>query len=220
MEQAASNLRFFGLGPHELPAVLRTPEHPRGLILFAHGSDSSHRSPRNNMVAEQLSASGFATLLFDLLTPTEAHNRANVFNIELLAARLIDAITVMSAQSELAGLPIGLFGASTGAGAALLAAANSPVRIAAVVSRGGRPDLAGADALSRVICPVQLIVGGEDPEVIALNRAAALLLGGQRELVIIPGAGHLFGEPGTLDQVVDHARQWFSQHLLTTAAPQ
>lgn len=220
MDEAASNLRFFGLGPRKLPAVLRTPEHARGLILFAHGSDSSHRSPRNNLVAERLTESGFATLLFDLLTPPEAHNRARVFDIELLGARLIDAIRRMSAQSEFAGLPIGLFGASTGAGAALLAAADSPVRIAAVVSRGGRPDLAGADALSRVSCPVQLIVGGNDPEVIALNRAAARLLGGHRELVIIPGAGHLFSEPGTLDQVIDHARQWFSQHLATASAPQ
>lgn len=212
------SLRSFGLGPLQLPSVLRSPERPRGLILFAHGSDSSHRSPRNNAVAERLSRVGFATLLFDLLTPAEARNRANVFDIGLLSGRLVDAIARMAAEDEFAGLPIGLFGASTGAAAALQAAANSPVPVAAVVSRGGRPDLAGLDALSRVACPVQLIVGGNDTEVMALNRAAARLMHVPVELVIIPEAGHLFQEPGTMEQVIIHARSWFAKHLVQEPA--
>lgn len=210
--------QFFELGPLRLPAVLRLPPAPKGLILFAHGSDSSHRSPRNNNVAEHLSEAGFATLLFDLLTPPEAVNRFNVFDIGLLAARLIDAMERLAGNNRLSGLPIGLFGASTGAGAALRAAAESPLPVSAVVSRGGRPDLAGADALARVTCPVQLIVGSNDTEVIALNRAAAQLLGGPRELVVISGAGHLFEEPGTMDQVIDHARGWFVRHLVSERA--
>ena len=169
-------------------------------------------------MADCLSEAGFATLLFDLLTPPEAVNRANVFDIGLLAARLIDAIERMTSHDRLAGLRVGLFGASTGAGAALRAAADSPLPVSAVVSRGGRPDLAGADALSRTTCPVELIVGSKDTEVIALNRAAAQLLGGPRQLVIIPGAGHLFEEQGTLDQVINHARGWFVQHLMAERA--
>lgn len=210
--------QFFELGPLRLPALLRLPPAPGGLVLFAHGSDSSHRSPRNNRVADRLSEAGFATLLFDLLTPPEAVNRANVFDIGLLAARLVDAIERLASDDSLAGLRVGLFGASTGAGAALRAAADSPLPVSAVVSRGGRPDLAGADALGRTKCPVQLIVGSNDTEVIALNRAAAQLLGGPCQLVIIPGAGHLFEEPGTLDQVIDHARGWFVQHLMAERA--
>lgn len=212
--------QFFELGPLRLPALLRAPAAPRGIVLFAHGSDSSHRSPRNNHVAERLGARGFATLLFDLLTPYETANRANVFDIGLLSERLIDAIERLASRDGLSGLPVGLFGASTGAGAALRAAAYSPLPVAAVVSRGGRPDLAGVDALARTICPVQLIVGANDPEVIALNRAAARLLGGPCELVVVPGAGHLFEEPGTMDQVIRHASGWFMQHLVPeTAVP-
>lgn len=214
MDNLPFDLRFFGLGPKRLPSILRLPARPHGLVVFAHGSDSSHRSPRNNAVAERLSEAGFATLLTDLLTPSEARNRANVFDIALLVERVIDAVEQMKAEEPLAELPIGLFGASTGAGAALRAAADCPFRIGAVVSRGGRPDLAGADALARVTCAVQLIVGANDPEVIALNRSAAGLLGGPRELVIVPGAGHLFEEPGALDIVTAHARTWFARHLV------
>lgn len=210
--------QFFELGPLRLPALLREPPAPRGLVLFAHGSDSSHRSPRNNYVAERLGTNGFATLLFDLLTPSEAADRANVFDIGLLSDRLIDAMERLTGREGLSGLPVGLFGASTGAGAALRAAADSPVPVSAVVSRGGRPDLAGAAALARTTCPVQLIVGANDAAVIALNRKAARLLGGPCELVIIPGAGHLFEEPGTMDQVISHAGSWFMQHLVPERA--
>ena len=215
MDDLAFDLRFFGLGPKRLPSILRLPAQPHGLVIFAHGSDSSHRSPRNNAVAERLSEAGFATLLTDLLTPSEARNRLNVFDIPLLAERVIDAVEQMKAEELLAELPIGLFGASTGAGAALRATADCPIRIDAVVSRGGRPDLAGADALARVTCPVQLIVGANDPEVIALNRSAAGLVSGPRELVIVPGAGHLFEEPGAMDIVTAYARTWFARHLVS-----
>lgn len=215
MENFPFDLRFFGLGPKRLPSILRLPAQPIGLVVFAHGSDSSHRSPRNNAVAERLSEAGFATLLTDLLTPSEARNRANVFDIALLAERVMDAVEQMKAQEQLAELPIGLFGASTGAGAVLRAAAECTLRIDAIVSRGGRPDLAGADVLARVTCPVQLIVGANDHEAIALNRSAAGLLSGLRELVIVPGAGHLFEEPGAMDIVTAHARTWFARHLVS-----
>lgn len=215
MDSLPFDLRFFGLGPKRLPSILRMPSRPLGLIIFAHGSDSSHRSPRNNAVAERLSEAGFATLLTDLLTPSEARNRANVFDIPLLAGRVVDAVEQMKGDEDLSNLPIGLFGASTGAGAALRAAADCRIRIDAVVSRGGRPDLAGADALTRVTCPVQLIVGANDHEVIALNRSAAGLLSGMRELVIVSGAGHLFEEPGAMDIVTAHARTWFARHLVS-----
>lgn len=213
MADIAFDLRFFGVGASRLPCVVRVPPAPRGLVLFAHGSFSSHRSPRNNAVAEQLSEAGFVTMLFDLLSWSEARNRANVFDIGLLAGRLIDAMGWIAGEAEFAALPLGLFGASTGAGAALRAAALRPAHVAAVVSRGGRPDLAGAQTLGQVQCPVQLIVGSLDQEVIGLNRAAARLLRGPRELVIVPGAGHLFEEPGAMEQVTDHARSWFMQHL-------
>jgi pimeloyl-ACP methyl ester carboxylesterase len=219
MADLSFDMRLFGLGALRLPCIVRVPPAPRGMVLFAHGSDSSHRSPRNNAVAEQLAQAGFVTMLFDLLTASEARSRANVFDIGLLAGRLIDAMDKMSGETEFAHLPIGLFGASTGAGAALRAAALSPARVAAVVSRGGRPDLAGADALMQVRCPVQLIVGALDHEVIALNRAAARMLQGPRALVIVPGAGHLFEEPGAMEAVVGHARSWFMQHLGHKAQP-
>ncbi|RVQ69597.1 alpha/beta hydrolase [Croceicoccus ponticola] len=213
MEVQTHSPRFFGLGPLNLPAVLRMPDEPRGLIVFAHGSGSGHRSPRNNQVAEALTESGFATLLFDLLTVPEERDRSNVFDIQLLATRLIDAVVRLGAKPELSGLPIGLFGASTGAGAALLAAAVRPDLIDAVVSRGGRPDLAGPDALQKVRAPTQLIVGSVDYQVIELNRAAANMMNCPHEIVIIPGAGHLFEEPGALAQVIQAATRWFSDHL-------
>lgn len=205
--------QLFALGPHRLPAVLRVPKAPSGVVVFAHGSGSGHRSPRNNQVAEALTEAGFATLLFDLLTTSEEHDRAKVFDIGLLAGRLVDAIERLAGMASLRHLPVGLFGASTGAGAALLAAARRPELVSAVVSRGGRPDLAGPEALPMVRAPTQLIVGGADVRVIELNEAAASLLRCVHEIVIVPGAGHLFEEPGALAQVVDHARRWFGIHL-------
>lgn len=198
--------------PLELTGSLRLPSRPRGIVVFAHGSGSSRLSPRNVHVAQALGRAGFATLLFDLLTRTEEADRANVFDIPLLADRLVAAVqwTVKTAQT--AGLPIGLFGASTGAAAALVAAARLGDTISAVVSRGGRPDLA-AEALDDVRAPTLLIVGGDDTEVLGLNEAAFARLAGPRELRIVPGATHLFPEPGALDAVVAAARAWFERHL-------
>jgi len=197
--------------PLGLPVDLALPEAPRGIVVFAHGSGSSRRSPRNRMVAEVLQEAGLATLLFDLLTPLEALDRANVFDIGLLARRLLEAIGWARERADLAALPLGCFGASTGAAAALVAAAEEP-EVAAVVSRGGRPDLAG-EALARVRAPTLLIVGGRDEPVLELNRAAAARLAGPRRLVIVPGATHLFEEPGALDRVAVLARDWFLEHL-------
>ena len=201
------------MGPHELPAVLRLPERPAGLVIFAHGSGSGHRSPRNNKVAEALTGAGFATLLFDLLTFEEERDRANVFDIGLLAKRLIDAVLQVDRIPELSRLPIGLFGASTGGGAALRAASQRPDLISAVVSRGGRPDLAGSDALARVESPTMLIVGELDRDVIELNRAAARVLECPHTIVIIPGASHLFEEAGAMTLVIEHAVRWFKTYL-------
>ena len=183
----------------ELSGTLGLPDDPAGLVIFAHGSGSSRLSPRNRAVAAHLNAAGFATLLFDLLTEREAGDRANVFDIDLLASRLLAARRWVAQAPEIHDLPVGLFGASTGAAAALRAAAAAPEGIAAVVSRGGRPDLAGA-ALRQVKAPTLLIVGGEDREVLELNRRAASLLAGPHELAVVPGAGHLFEEPGALEQ--------------------
>lgn len=196
-----------------LAAHLGIPDQAAGLVIFAHGSGSGRLSPRNNYVAARLREQGFATLLLDLLTPQEELSRANVFDIGLLARRLVVAADWAGRQPALARLPVGYFGASTGAGAALRAAAQLGDRIGAVVSRGGRPDLAGADALRRVRAPTLLIVGGRDEPVIGLNQAAVRLLGCPAELTIVPGAGHLFEEPGTLDQVVALATRWFLRHL-------
>jgi putative phosphoribosyl transferase len=195
-----------------LPGDLGIPASAFGVVVFAHGSGSSRNSPRNRQVAEALQASGFATLLFDLLTPDEATDRANVFDIPLLASRMCAALRWIGRQPGLEALPVGLFGASTGATAALVAAAQMPDVACAVVSRGGRPDLAGP-ALARVLAPTLLIVGGEDHQVIDLNRAAHASLTCIKELAIVPEATHLFEEPGTLDQVVDLARGWFAVHL-------
>jgi putative phosphoribosyl transferase len=195
-----------------LQALLGLPDIARGLIVFAHGSGSGRLSPRNNYVARALAAVGFGTLLLDLLTPDEEGRRAAVFDIPLLASRLVLAIDWVREQAETRDLPIGLFGASTGAGAALLAAAKDK-RVAAVVSRGGRPDLAG-EALPQVRAPTLLIVGALDGPVIDLNRRAAAQLTAENELIVVPGAGHLFEEPGTLDEVVRQAVRWFSNHLV------
>jgi putative phosphoribosyl transferase len=200
-----------------LEGNLTVPAHARGVVLFAHGSGSGRHSPRNRFVAQQLQEAGFATLLLDLLTAAEEQvDRTTTrlrFNIVLLADRLIDATEWLGREPATTQLPIGYFGASTGAGAALVAAARRPDRIAAVVSRGGRPDLAGA-ALGQVRAPTLLIVGGDDRIVIALNQSALEQLHTpQQELVIVPGAGHLFEEPGTLAQVAQHAADWFRRHL-------
>jgi putative phosphoribosyl transferase len=191
---------------------LMLPEGARGLVLFAHGSGSSRFSPRNRQVARELNDSAFATLLLDLLTPEEERARTNVFDIALLSKRLVAATRWAPAQPELAGLPIGYFGASTGAAAALSAAAEVGEEVAAVVSRGGRPDLA-ADRLAEVRAPVLLIVGGRDELVLELNREAQRRLTAPSELAIVPGATHLFEEPGTLEEVSRLAGAWFERHL-------
>jgi putative phosphoribosyl transferase len=198
--------------PSGLNALLGVPHQPKGLVLFAHGSGSGRHSPRNNYVAGKLRDAGVATLLLDLLTPEEEGDRRNVFDIELLAGRLLEATDWVEEQARLRGLPIGYFGSSTGAGAALLAAAARPHDIAAVVSRGGRPDLA-AEALADVSAPTLLIVGGLDTVVIELNRDARARMQAEVELVIVPNAGHLFEEAGALDQVIILARDWFLVHF-------
>jgi putative phosphoribosyl transferase len=205
------------LPPHGGEGLLGLPAAPaRGIVLFAHGSGSSRLSPRNTFVAEALQRAGLATLLFDLLTEAEAASRANVFDIALLAERLDQAATWVAASAAGRDLPLGLFGASTGAAAALVAsAARKDVR--AIVSRGGRPDLAG-NALTKVTAATLLIVGGDDPEVLVLNRAAYRRLRCERRLEVVPGATHLFEEPGTLESVVALARAWFLQHLATELA--
>jgi putative phosphoribosyl transferase len=195
-----------------LPGDLVVPEGAVGVVAFAHGSGSSRRSPRNVWVARRLNAAGVATLLFDLLTPDEAEDRANVFDIALLAARLIGAERWLRDQPELTARPVGFFGASTGAAAALVAAADLGDEVAAVVSRGGRPDLAG-DALPRVSAPTLLIVGGADTQVLLLNREAERRMRCERRLEVVPGATHLFEEPGALEAVADLASGWFTRHL-------
>lgn len=193
-----------------LAALLAVPEDARGIVIFAHGSGSGRLSPRNNHVAQRLRAAGFATLLLDLLTPPEERDRRNVFDIALLAERLRMAADWCADQPATHALRAAYFGASTGAGAALRAAADDP-RIAAIVSRGGRPDLAGRAALASVTAPTLLIVGSRDGIVVDLNRDALAAMRCTRELAIVPGAGHLFEEPGTLDAVVDLAAGWFSR---------
>lgn len=195
---------------------LTIPERPVGVVLFAHGSGSSRHSPRNRYVADVLNGAGLATLLFDLLTPAEERNRANVFDIELLARRLVDVTIWLGRERDTAALPVGYFGASTGAGAALVAATDARVNVAAVVSRGGRPDLAGP-FLARVHTPTLLIVGGHDEMVLELNRQARAAIPGKCELTVVPGATHLFEEPGTLERVAMLARDWFIDHLSPAA---
>lgn len=203
--------RFVRVPPLQLGAELRSPPDALGLVIFAHGSGSSRFSPRNQAVAQALVDAGFATLLLDLLTEAEATRRENVFDIDLLAERLGHSIDWAGAQPGLARLPIGLFGASTGAGAALRTAAGSR-SVRAVVSRGGRPDLAG-DALTAVTAPTLLIVGGRDDQVIELNRRAMRQMSAPVVLEIVPGATHLFEEPGTLDEVIRLAIAWYGAHL-------
>jgi dienelactone hydrolase len=201
------------IGPLGLAGTLRLPAMASALVVFAHGSGSSRFSPRNMAVAEALNAQGIATLLFDLLTPDEEAERANVFDIPLLAERLVDVVHWIDTEPELAHLPLGLFGASTGAAAALVAAAHLGPRIDAVVSRGGRPDLADA-ALDAVTAPTLLIIGGLDFGVIELNEQAFARLKASKAIEIIPGATHLFPEPGALELVIEHAARWFKAHLV------
>lgn len=181
------------------------------MVAFAHGSGSGRSSPRNVHVARVLSAAGLATFLFDLLTPSEEGDRRNVFDVRLLSDRLLAATSRLEVDPDVCHLPIGYFGASTGAAAALWAAAEN-TDVSAVVSRGGRPDLAAA-RLWEVRAPTLLLVGGRDPSVLALNRAALALLRCQAELHVVDGASHLFEEPGTLDEVARLARAWFVRHL-------
>ena len=199
-------------GPVSLAGHLTIPQRPTGIVVFAHGSGSSRHSPRNKYVAEVLNKAGLATVLFDLLTPEEERDRSNVFDIALLAKRLIDVMSWLAAQPDTTSLPVGYFGASTGAGAALTAAADPSVKVAAAVSRGGRPDLAG-QALRHVHAPTLLIVGGRDEKVLELNRMAQAAIPAECEVAVVPGATHLFEEPGTLAQVAVLARDWFVDHL-------
>jgi len=199
-------------GAVRLPGILAWPARPSGMVLFAHGSGSSRLSPRNAAVAQQLRAVGLGTLLFDLLSEQEVLDRSNVFDIDLLSRRLLVATDWLSRQPEATGLQLGYFGASTGAAAALKAAAASPVEIGAIVSRGGRPDLAAGD-LARVRCPTLLVVGGRDAMVIGFNRSALARMTCFARLVIVPGAGHLFEEPGTLEEASRLAATWFLEHL-------
>ena len=200
------------IGPQALEGDLVLPPRAQAIIVFAHGSGSGRRSPRNLQVAHALNEQRLGTLLFDLLRPEEALDRDNVFDIELLGRRVTDAIEWLDRRPSLAALPLGLFGASTGAAAALVAAAARPERVFAVVSRGGRPDLAG-NALPRVSAPTLLIVGGADTEVLVLNRRALSQLTDQSELAVVPGATHLFEERGALERVTELAGSWFIAHL-------
>jgi putative phosphoribosyl transferase len=204
------------LGPAVLRGDLAIPQHPAGLVLFAHGSGSSRHSPRNRAVATALQQAGYATFLMDLLTEDEEEvdqrTREFRFDIPRLAQRLVGALDWLGERPDTRDRPVALFGASTGAAAALLAAADRPDRVWLVISRGGRPDLAGP-ALDRVRAPTLLIVGSRDPQVLALNEQAGAQLQGEVELRVVPGATHLFSEPGTLEQVIDIAIAALRRHL-------
>ena len=200
-------------GSAELDGELLLPTPAKGVVVFAHGSGSSRFSPRNTYVAEVLQQHGMGTLLFDLLTRAEDQAYETRFDIALLTQRLLSATAWLQNNPKTGGLSMGYFGASTGAAAALQAAAEMGNRISAVVSRGGRPDLAGAVALRQVTAPTLLIVGGADYGVIELNRQAEALMGCEKKLVLIPGATHLFEEPGTLQQAARSAADWFAKYL-------
>jgi dienelactone hydrolase len=202
-----------------LEGDLILPPDPIGIVAFAHGSGSSRHSPRNQYVASVLHPRSIATLLFDLLTLDEDRDYERRFDIALLTQRLVAASEWIADEPDLEGLKVGFFGASTGAAAALQAAAAIGAKASAVVSRGGRPDLAGATALHAVACPTLLIVGGEDYGVIELNEAAYAQLRCQKELKIIPGATHLFEEPGTLEAAAAAAADWFTRYLAAPPAP-
>jgi putative phosphoribosyl transferase len=206
------------IGPLALPGDLHLPAGAAGLVVFAHGSGSNHRSVRNRAVAQGLQQRRIGTLLFDLLTPEEGDRRENVFDIELLAQRLQQALEWLHGVKAAQGLPVGLFGASTGAAAALVAAAQQPRDVAALVARGGRPDLAGP-VLGDVRAPTLLIVGGADTEVVQLNLAALAKLRCEKRLEIVPRATHLFAEAGALESVVRLARDWFARHFGIAPSP-
>ena len=210
-QSAAREVRIKAAGV-ELPGTLTVASAATGVVVFAHGSGSGRLSPRNIQVAEALRAAGLGTLLFDLLTEDEAADRQNVFDIELLAGRMVSAIGWTGSQDLTAALPVGLFGASTGAAAALWASAEPGVDIGAIVSRGGRPDLAGP-RLPDVTAPTLLIVGSLDEEVLRLNREAQNVMRCENELTVVDGASHLFEEPGKLEEVSGLAASWFNQHL-------
>jgi putative phosphoribosyl transferase len=198
----------------ELEGVLELPEHPAGIVVFSHGSGSGRHSPRNQYVASQLRASGVGTLLLDLLTPEEDRDYETRFDIHLLTERLGHAVSFVSGHAASRALPLGLFGASTGAASALRVAAGMPDKVRAVVSRGGRPDLAGKGVLAAVKAPTLLIVGAQDSGVIELNQQARdELTRCVHEMVLVPGATHLFEEPGALEEVARLASEWFVRHL-------
>ena len=210
VEPAAGEVRLAG--------YLTVPENAAGIVVFAHGSGSSRHSPRNRYVARVLNEAGLGTLLFDLLTPEEELDRANVFDIGLLARRLTEVTRWLRTQPRAARAAVGYFGASTGAAAALWAAAEPGAGIAAVVSRGGRPDLA-RPRLAAVTAPTLLIVGGNDDVVLDLNRRAQAELRCENHLAVVPGATHLFEEPGTLDAAAALARDWFLSHMARSSRP-
>jgi len=210
---STSTLAYIPAGTATIEGMLEIPDHAVGLVLFAHGSGSSRHSPRNNYVAGVLRQAGVGTLLMDLLTPQEDRDYARRFDIALLTQRLLDAARWVVSQDATHELPLGFFGASTGAAAALEAAAMLGADARAVVSRGGRPDLASRHALSSVSAPTLLLVGGFDDVVIDLNQLAYDQLHGEKKLVIVPGATHLFEEPGTLEEVARLAAAWFAKHL-------
>lgn len=217
--EKGGHLVHISMGHFSLEGNLSIPANPRGVVLFAHGSGSGRHSRRNRFVAQELNKRGLATLLLDLLTTEEeqvdTRTRHLRFDIDLLASRLVGATDWLAQHAETQPLRIGYFGASTGAAAALVAAAEHPDAVSAVVSRGGRPDLAGA-ALSRVRAPTLLIVGERDVPVISMNEAALRQLNVEKKLVIVPFATHLFEEPGTLEQVARLAGDWFVHYLAPT----
>jgi putative phosphoribosyl transferase len=209
---AGREVRHVRIPPIGLAGILCIPGKAYALVVFVHGSGSSRFSPRNMAVADALNERGIATLLFDLLTVEEEGDRANVFNIALLAERLVHVVRWLEREPVVGSLPLGLFGASTGAAATLVTTAKVGDRVGAIVSRGGRPDLAG-DALGQIHVPTLLIVGGIDFGVIELNEQAFSRLRGPKSLEIVPGASHLFPEPGALEAVIGHATRWFERHL-------
>ncbi|WP_332774544.1 dienelactone hydrolase family protein [Polaromonas sp.] len=212
-------------GQARLPGTLTLPDNPRGVVAVAHGSGSNRLSARNTYVAGLLQREGIATLLFDLLTSQEDQHPDARFNIELLAQRLLVATAWLKERPECAGLALAYYGASTGAAACICAAAELGDEVRAIVSRGGRPDLAGPESLGRLVSPTLLIVGGDDHVVLQLNRQAYALIGSEngrpggceKELAIVPGASHLFEEPGTLEQAAHHAVHWFNRWFGRTA---
>lgn len=212
MELAVDRTVTIESGPVRIEGMLAVPENACGVVLFAHGSGSGRFSPRNQFVARELRSGGLGTLLVDLLDPVESEDRRKVFDIGLLAERLLNATEWLRSNPDTTRLPIGYFGASTGAAAALRAVAQGGRDVRAVVSRGGRPDLA-LRYLPSITVPTLLIVGGDDYPVVQLNQEAQAALGGIAELVIIPGATHLFEEPGALERVAELARDWLLKYL-------